>query len=280
MYEKIITAMKKPKLYTKSEAEFWNDAHISKQMLKAHLDPNSDGASRNLAFIDKSVEWIKTSVPPVDYPELLDIGCGPGIYAEKFTEQGYHVTGIDFSKRSVDYAKRSALQKGMRISFIHQDYLKMNIDRQFDFAAMIYCDYGALSTNDRAILMSQVYRHLRPGGKFLFDVFTTRKFKTFQEAQTWELCSENGFWCKNKCVVLKGAYQYPGNVSLELFCVVTKDKIVPYYLWTTYFTADSLMKEVQNFGFKVCGVFNNVAGEPFRRGNETIALLLEKNQTD
>ena len=38
--------------------EFWNDEYISEQMLKAHLDPEFDGASRKLDFIEKSVAWI------------------------------------------------------------------------------------------------------------------------------------------------------------------------------------------------------------------------------
>ncbi len=36
-YESLIL----PPVYTKSKAEFWNDEYISKQMLKAHLDPES-----------------------------------------------------------------------------------------------------------------------------------------------------------------------------------------------------------------------------------------------
>ncbi len=53
----------------------------------------------------------------IGYPLLFDIGCGPGIYAEKFARQGYYVTGIDFSKRSIDYAKNSALKQGLDISY-------------------------------------------------------------------------------------------------------------------------------------------------------------------
>lgn len=60
-------------------------------MLKAHLDPEFDGASRKLDFIEKSVAWITERIPPADYPLLLDIGCGPGIYAELFTKKGYQL---------------------------------------------------------------------------------------------------------------------------------------------------------------------------------------------
>ena len=59
MLNKIIQSLEKPLLYQKTAGAFWNDEHISKQMLKAHLDPEFEGASRKLSFIDKSAAWIK-----------------------------------------------------------------------------------------------------------------------------------------------------------------------------------------------------------------------------
>ena len=97
MFEGLISILEVPSLYQKTRVPFWNDKYISQQMLKAHLDPNFDGASRKLDFINKSVNWINKIAPPQKYKSLLDMGCGPGIYAEKFATSGYKVTGIDFS---------------------------------------------------------------------------------------------------------------------------------------------------------------------------------------
>ncbi len=72
--------------------------------------------------------------------------------------------GVDFSRRSIDYATASAARQGKAITYHYQDYLKMNLEKKFDLA-MIYCDYGALSDDDRRTLLSNVRRHLRPGGK-------------------------------------------------------------------------------------------------------------------
>ena len=54
MNNKIIEALKKPAVYTPSGTAFWDDDYISGQMLKAHLDPDFEGASRKLSFIEKS----------------------------------------------------------------------------------------------------------------------------------------------------------------------------------------------------------------------------------
>ena len=71
----------RPKLFEQSTASIWDDPHISKGMLKAHLNENQESATRKLDFVKKSVAWINTVLPNHHYNNLLDLGCGPGIYA-------------------------------------------------------------------------------------------------------------------------------------------------------------------------------------------------------
>lgn len=276
MNNNIINALELPAIFAKSQAEFWNDKYISKQMLKAHLDPQLEGASRTLDFIEKSVAWIKKVVTPKNYPLLLDIGCGPGIYAEKFTRVGYNVTGIDFSKRSIDYAKQSALHNKLDINYIYQDYLGMELHKSFDFATFIYCDYGALSRADRQTILNKIYHHIKPGGRLLLDVFSKKKYNDFNEKQTWNFSKDGGFWRADEYIEMKGFYKYSDNVTLELISIISDDKVTTYYLWNTYFTPESLIEEVENCGFKVCEVFSDVAGSSYSNESDTIAILLER----
>lgn len=88
MYHNLYRYLKVPPAYTPSDAGIWTNKHISQQMLAAHLDPTYEGASRNHDFIDQSVAWIKQILPPAQYPNLLDVGCGPGLYAERFCREG------------------------------------------------------------------------------------------------------------------------------------------------------------------------------------------------
>lgn len=276
MFNSISKVLEKPPLYTKSEVEFWNDEHISKQMLKAHLDPEFEGASRKLKFIERSVSWIKEIVPFSSHPLLLDAGCGPGIYAEKFAKTGYQVTGIDFSKRSIDYARKSAIEQGLDITYLYQNYLDMDLSQVFDFITFIYCDYGALSATDRQNIMQKMFSLLRPGGRFLLDVFSAAKYNSFQEKKTWEICHNGGFWREKEYIALNGCYKYSDSVTLEQFSVISGRKTAVYYLWNTYYTKDSLIKEVSDAGFKVCEVFGDAAGSPYREDSLTIAILLER----
>lgn len=276
MYHYLMDQLKRPPLYTKTKAEFWNDEYISKQMLKAHLDPNFDAASRNHKFIEKSVNWIKRIVPPSQYPLQLDLGCGPGLYTERFAKAGYTVTGIDFSQRSIHHAIESAMNQDLDITYLYQDYTNMTLYLSFNLATMIFCDYGALSMDERNSILYQVRSVLQPNGKFLFDVFTMNAYRKLKEVRTWNVVPKDGFWRPNEHMVLEGTYLYEGHIALRQYVIVTNNDYTPYYLWDTYFTREDLVEEVEKAGFRVCEIYSDVAGTPYDESSDTMVILLEK----
>ena len=150
------------------------------------------------------------------------------------------------------------------------------IKRQTTYATMIYCDYGALSTSDRKTIMRKVYNHLKSGGKFLLDVFSMEKYKNFQENQIWEICPSGGFWSNDDYIALNKNYKYSDTVTLEHISIISKNEITTYYLWNTYFTVKTLTAEAMEAGFKISGLYSDVAGNNYQKNSATIAILLEK----
>ena len=276
MYKNVLGNLALPTPYEKSSTNFWNEPHISAQMLKAHLDPSFEGASRNHAFIARSAIWIAKQVLPQQNPLLLDIGCGPGLYAAQFAMAGYTVTGIDFSKRSIDYAKKSAQEINLPIDYVYQNYLDMSYKSEFDFATFIYCDYGALSTKDRQRILAKIYAALKPGGKLLLDVFSMQKYAQFREYSAWQWCEQGGFWRSDPYLLLDARVKFTKNVTLDHTIVISENEVQPYYIWNTYFSAQSLQKECTAAGFHTIDVFSDVAGSPYKQDSETIAILLQK----
>jgi 2-polyprenyl-3-methyl-5-hydroxy-6-metoxy-1,4-benzoquinol methylase len=104
--------------------ELWTDEHTSKKMLEYHLNEAIDLSSRNRDFIDLSVKWIVSYLKINSNTTVADFGCGPGLYTTQFAENNADVIGIDFSGRSVQYAKKVADQKGLNITYCHQNYLE------------------------------------------------------------------------------------------------------------------------------------------------------------
>lgn len=278
MFIELMLKLQKPEEFKQPEKMFWKDPHIAKYLLEAHLDPNNEGASRNPNFIDQSVDFIKMIATKKGDHKIIDYGCGPGLYCERLAKRGYVVTGVDFSENSIKYAKDSVKDKGLDINYRNENYLYLADENKYDFATLIYCDYGALAPNDRKKLLQNVYRSLKKGGRFLLDVFTEYKYNVFFESNNWYLRDEGGFWSPESYIELTQNLKYGGYISLEQTTIITKQKTEVYYIWNQYFTKEMILGELEEAGFTLISIYNDVTGEEYKEGNDTIALLLEKSQ--
>lgn len=265
-----------PPLYAPSSAPFWDDEHISKQMLDAHLAPDIDAASRSHAFIRRSAEWIAGLYAPCAGKRLLDLGCGPGLYAELFADAGFSVTGIDLSRRSIAYARERAEESGHPIEYILDSYLSLEREEEFDIAVMIYCDFGVLCPADRKELLSRVLRALKPGGLLVLDAFTAKELSGFVEGRTAEY-SEGGFWSPEPhlCITTDRLYPETDNY-LEQYVIVTANGCERYNIWNQVYTADSLGRELSDAGFGDIRFFGDIAGSPVSEGSSTICAVCRK----
>jgi len=266
---------KKPEVYAPTPYPFWDDAHISRQMLKAHLDPNFDGASRRHDVIDQSVRWID-SVLKESGKKILDLGCGPGLYCERFARLGYQVTGIDYSYNSIDYARRIANEKGLKIDYEYQDYLAMEISDKFDCILLIFCDYGVLSPKNRLKLLENAHRAMKPGGKIILDCFTQAQFRDRKNHTVWHFYPDGDFWSEKRHICLDGYYQYDDRILLDQVIVITDEDSRVYYLWNTVFTTEEIQTELDSAGFSNVHFYDNVCGAPLSENSPTICVLAEK----
>ena len=269
-------AEKKPKLYEPGPQNIWDNCHISKSMLKAHLDENLESATRKLDSVIKSVDWIADILPPEKYPMLLDLGCGPGIYAELFCQKGYEVTGIDLSERSILYAQSSANNKRLKIQYTQGDYTKIRLNNIYSLITLIYCDFGVLSKEIRKELASKIYQSLFPDGVFLFDVFTPLRYKDVKEINDWEVCKD-GFWHEDLCLSLHSLYRYDeDNTFLNQYVVATEEEITYYNIWEHTFTLEELRNMLEDVGFRNVEFWGDVTGKQYDDLSDTICVIARK----
>ena len=276
MFDTILSFAQRPALFEKSTAKFWNDPHISRHMLEAHLNPSWDAATRRHAFVTRSVAWISRLAPPPDFPKLVDFGCGPGIYAERFYEAGYAVSGVDFSERSVAYAKKHAEEKGYSIRYRMEDYLEYSADEKFDVATLIYCDFGVLAPSERKTVLHNVFTSLQSGGLFIFDVFTPRYHAGREERKGWEYC-DSGFYSPDPHVCLSAFYRYDeDNTVLDQSIIITEEAVQRYNIWEHMFTTAELERDLRSAGFDGVEFYGDIAGAEYDENGTVICAVARK----
>ena len=209
MFNKLeeINAKPQPFQYYTAE-ELWANEHTSKEMLKYHLDENIDVSSRNKKFIEDSVNWIVSYFSIDNTSSICDFGCGPGLYTTRFAEIGAKVTGIDFSKGSIDYANSVAQEKELDVDYVNRNYLFYDTEKRFDLITMIMCDYCALSPEQREQLLQKFYKLLKPDGSILLDVYTLEAYEKREEQSIYEVNLLNGFWSPKKYYGFLNVFKY------------------------------------------------------------------------
>jgi len=273
----LIELQQKPELFTPGEALFWDDPHISEQMLKAHLDPNIEAASRRPETIDSSVQWMIEMLALKAGDSILDLGCGPGLYASRFARAGLCVTGVDYSHRSIEYATKYAKENSLEITYRYQNYLELSDENQYDGALLIYGDFCPLNPEQRATLLRNVYRALKPNGKFVLDVSTRECRKRYGIKNSWHAL-ESGFCKPGPHLLLEDGFEYPEqSVWLDQFVVIEADgKMSVYRNWFQDYTPESITAELAGGGFSVEGLWSNLTGQPYTLDSEWIGLITRK----
>jgi SAM-dependent methyltransferase len=248
----------KPGLYEKGSSVMWTDPHISKKLLELHINPDHDIASRDKTKIENISNWILSQTDKSKM-KILDLGCGPGLYAELLTQKGNSVTGIDFSETSIQYATKQAKEKQLGIEYLNQNYLDIDFVDRFDLVILIYLDFCVLLPEERDKVLRNIHRALKKGGLFICDVVNEMNIDKKIIAQSWEV-QETGFWKDAPYIALTNGYHYPEARVLANHHIVVgeNDTIDTYIFWTHYYETKDLFKVFEMNGFGEIKCFNNV----------------------
>lgn len=254
--------------------EFWDDPHISQQLLRHHLDPTSPLASRTHAFIDRSVEWLVPALALRAGSRLLDLGCGPGLYATRLARRGIEVLGIDVSRRSLAHAREIALQESLPITLRRGSYLQADLGSGHDAAILIFEDYSALSPTQRTLLLRRVRDALVPGGRVLFDVTAAARFATVTEDRREAPNLMDGFWAATPYLGTHETWTYPDlRLVLDRYTIRSNASTREFWNWMHCLTTDEVTSEVTSAGFVPPTFHGDVAGAPYRENLDSFAAI-------
>uniref|UniRef100_UPI0032172DC3 class I SAM-dependent methyltransferase n=1 Tax=uncultured Draconibacterium sp. TaxID=1573823 RepID=UPI0032172DC3 len=252
----------KPALYEKGTAVMWTDEHISKQLLQVHLNTEIDLASRKMETINKTTEWILNKMPGQKL-DVLDLGCGPGLYCELLAGKGHSVTGVDFSKSSVNYAKEQAEKKKLKVEYIQANYLELELpENSYDLVIMIFTDMGVLSPAEREKMIRFVHKILKPGGTFIFDICNDKEVEKKLSPKNWEV-AEEGFWKPEPYLALSESFLYEKEkvILFQHILLNEKDEVDVYRFWTHFFSHADLGKLLKTNGFYQFDFYENILPE-------------------
>lgn len=100
----------------------WDDRYREKPLLWSH-GPN---------------RFVAEELAGIDPGSALDVACGEGRNAIWLAEQGWEVTGVDFSAVALERAEQMAADRGVEVSWVNADITTWDAAAMFDLVLVSY----------------------------------------------------------------------------------------------------------------------------------------------
>jgi len=243
-----------PEPWVEGEKIPWHEPRFSRRMLEYHLSQDSDAASRRAEIIDLHVAWIGDLLGEDGCKKILDLACGPGLYAHRLSRKGHTVKGIDFSPASIEWARNTANRDSLDIEFTQSDVRSAEYGHNFDLAMLLFGEIDVFSKSDVQTILRKAYESLNDGGFLLLEPheegvvqanfatdprWSTHESSLFSESP--HMLLEEGFWIDAAKAAVKRWY-----------VVASKSGVVERYSQTVQAYSKSEFTElVESCGFEV-----------------------------
>ena len=102
---------------------------------------------------------------------LLDVGCGTGRHGEEFRRLGFDYVGVDLSPEMLAEARKRLPST----TFVESDIRALSLEERFDAVVCLNATIGYMrTTEDLAVALRNLARHVTPGGILLVEPWATR----------------------------------------------------------------------------------------------------------
>jgi SAM-dependent methyltransferase len=262
----------------------WNEPDFSRRMLREHLDESHGAASRVSAERALQVDWLWDHLTLRPGARLLDVTCGPGLYAVEFARRGCEVTGIDFSPASIAHARQLAAQEGVadRCLFIEEDVRRMILEpAAFDGALFLYGQLAVFPRDEAQGLLEEIARALRPGAALVVELLEPERVD--RKDSNWWFTDDKGLWGDAPFLHLGERFWVADErLSIERYQIIhletgATDEII---LCDQTYTIGEMVVRMEAAGFGDVAVFRAWDGLPLYDADEWNVTVARRSPGD
>jgi SAM-dependent methyltransferase len=206
---------------------------------------------------------------------LFDQCSGTGRISLPLARRGIEVIGVDQSAPYVEAARRAAAAEGLRCRYEVGDAFEFVAPEPADAAINWFTSFGYAQDDRRnALMLSNVWASLRPGGRFAIDMASApRCLGTYSRAGVervpldsgeFMLVEERAIDFARGMVNLTWTFLHPGGRREErrLSCRL----LMPH----------ELVRMLHDTGFEGVELLGSIDGEPFNHGSGRLIALARR----
>ncbi len=131
------------------------------------------------------VDLVLRVCPIPDGGSVLDLGCAGGDQAKLFAERGYQVTGVDYVKALIAYAKNTFSEHGLTGDFVVGDMREIVYEDRFDLCVLLSGAFGYFSDIGNHDLLVRILRVIKVGGYAFVDYNSAEYWARRERSRDW-----------------------------------------------------------------------------------------------
>jgi SAM-dependent methyltransferase len=255
----------------------WNEPEFSARMLREHLDESHGAASRTARERALQIDWLWAKLGLASGMNVLDITCGPGLYAVELARRGCTVTGIDFSPASIAYARALAEREQVadRSAWIEQDVRAAEFGRgAYDAALFLYGQLGVFRQAEAQALLVKCAQALKPGGRLAVELLDQERID--KKENTWWYTDDRGLWGDAPYLHLgERFWDAEAQLSIERFTILhlKTGKLDEVILCDQSYAIPTMTAMLEQAGFAAVDSYPAWAGVPLHDAQEWVVYL-------
>jgi D-alanine-D-alanine ligase len=196
--------------------------------------------------------------------KILDLCCGQGRHSLELARKGFKkVEGLDRSHYLIQRAKTQAKREGLSLKFREGDARKLPYPSDsFDAVMLLGNSFGYFETvQDDLRVLKEIFRILKPWGRFIIDVTDGAYLKEKFQPRSWEWIDKNLFVCRERSLALDEQRL----ISREVLTHVEKGVIVDQLYAERLYTHENLSELLKNAGFSEITTHGELSTDSQRR---------------
>ena len=200
---------------------------------------------------------------------VLDIPCGLGRLTMELAEYGCNMTGLDFTEEYLEYFKKSATERSLKITLHQGDMRQPPWKNEFDAAFCVGGSFGYFNDDENQKFINSVYDTLKPGGRFLLMSHVAESLFPMFERKDWRRAGDS-------IVLDDRSYDIENNRINSEWTIINGNQTTVQYSSMRIYTYSQMCDMFKEVGFGDLKAYGSVEGEKFEFGSKRLYLVGEK----
>lgn len=230
----------------------------------AHMLP-PERTKFEINFVEKAMKLKRGA-------KVLDLACGHGRHSIELASRGYKVTGQDLNSYFLKLAEDSAKVEKVNVRWVKSDMRRIPFTKEFDAVINLFTAFGCLENDgEDEKVMKQIYKALKPKGKFLLDVANRDRIIRHYIEKDWMILPDSTIeLTEKKYDAIKGGHD---DIRTYLY---PDGKRKQFVLKVRMYTITELISMMNRSGFEFKKAFGDYNFNPYDFNSRRCIILAEK----